>query len=150
MQSSYKPGSYLPGNLSRRQILRTTGAGFGALALAGMLAERSRAAEDSGKQAGPLVPKAPHFAAKAKRIIFLFLEGAFSQLDTWEYKPALQAGMGKPVLAAERWFHRSSSSLSMAKRAHGCPNCFLTAQDMSTNCVSCADCIPIHQPIRRL
>ncbi len=95
MQSSYKPGSYLPGNLSRRQILRTTGAGFGALALAGMLAERSRAAEDSGKQAGPLVPKAPHFAAKAKRIIFLFLEGAFSQLDTWEYKPALQAGDGK-------------------------------------------------------
>ena len=95
MSNRYKLGATLPPNISRREILRTTGAGFGALALAGMLASQSPAADQARKSAGPLAPKAPHFAAKAKRIIFLFLEGAFSQLDTWEYKPALQAGDGK-------------------------------------------------------
>lgn len=48
------------------------------------------------KGLNPLAPKEPHFPAKAKRIIFLFLEGAFSQLDTWEYKPQLAADHGKP------------------------------------------------------
>ncbi len=78
---------------SRREILRSTGAGFGAVALAGLLGCQTKAAND---KSGPLAPKAPHFAAKAKRIIFLYLEGAFSQQDTWEYKPALQASDGKP------------------------------------------------------
>jgi hypothetical protein len=86
--------------LSRREILRTTGAGFGSLALAGMLAEKASSQDSakasSVKAAGPLATKEPHFPAKAKRIIFLFLEGAFSQLDTWEYKPQLQASDGKP------------------------------------------------------
>ncbi len=82
--------------LSRRQLLRASGAGFGALALSGMLAEQVRATERASAKSQPLAPKAPHFAAKAKRIIFLFLEGAFSQLDTWEYKPELQAADGKP------------------------------------------------------
>ncbi len=82
------------GSWSRRQWLRNTGAGFGALALEGMLREKAIAEEK--KSAGPLAVKQPHFAAKAKRIIFLFLEGAISTLDTWEYKPELQAKDGKP------------------------------------------------------
>ncbi len=82
--------------LSRREMLRTTGAGFGTLALASMLSEQARAQQPGQSKAGPLAPKAPHFAAKAKRIIFVFLEGAFSQLDTWEYKPKLQEDDGKP------------------------------------------------------
>ncbi len=92
---SYIPGSNLPANFSRRHLLKTTGAGFGSVALAGMLAAQSQAQETNKDQEGPLAPKKPHFAAKAKRIIFLFLEGAFSQLDTWEYKPALQEADGK-------------------------------------------------------
>jgi len=44
---------------------------------------------------GPLAPKAPHFPAKAKRIIFLFMQGATSQVDTWEYKAQLQKNGGK-------------------------------------------------------
>jgi hypothetical protein len=44
---------------------------------------------------GPLMPKPTHFPVKAKRIIFLFMEGAASQMDTWEYKPQLQADGGK-------------------------------------------------------
>lgn len=87
-------------SISRRQVLQTAGAGFGYLALAGMLAEnRVRAAGQSASTARPIVaPNAPrpsHYAVKAKRIIFLYMDGAASQVDTWEYKPKLQADGGK-------------------------------------------------------
>jgi hypothetical protein len=82
---------------SRRGLLKGASAGFGYLALAGMLASRHRAAaaSESGSAPAPLAPKPPHFPAKAKRIIFLFMQGATSQMDTWEYKPKLQADDGK-------------------------------------------------------
>ena len=85
--------------LSRRQALQTSSAGFGYLALAGLLGQdavRNRAvANEPSNAQRPLAPKPPHFAVKAKRIIFLFMEGAASQLDTWEYKPQLQKDGGK-------------------------------------------------------
>src|SRR5262245_4765285 len=78
--------------LSRREVLKTAGAGFGYVALAGLLGETSARA---AARTEPLAPKAAHFKVKAKRIIFLFLEGAMSQMDTWEYKPRLQQDDGK-------------------------------------------------------
>lgn len=85
-----------PGRHSRRQVLKTTGAGFGYLALAGLLGQTERSAFAEQAATSPLLPKKPHFPPKAKRIIFLFMEGAMSQMDTWEYKPQLQADDGKP------------------------------------------------------
>jgi hypothetical protein len=79
---------------SRRQALKTASAGFGYLALAGMLGQQARLTM-AAERAGPVAPKAPHFPAKAKRIIFLFMQGATSQMDTWEYKPKLQESDGK-------------------------------------------------------
>jgi hypothetical protein len=70
--------------ISRRQMLRS-------LALAGMLSEAA-AGTPAPK---PLAPKAPHFPVKAKRVIFLFMEGAISSLDTFEYKPEMVASAGK-------------------------------------------------------
>lgn len=80
-------------NISRRSLLRHSGAGFGAVALAGILGKNARSQQPS--QTSLLQSKQPHFAAKAKRIIFVFLEGAMSSLDTWEYKPELQKSDGK-------------------------------------------------------
>lgn len=85
--------NYLPTLLSRRQALQSASAGFGFMALAGMLGQQAKAS--SPAKAGPLAPKQPHFPAKAKRIIFLFMQGATSQMDTWEYKPELQKNDGK-------------------------------------------------------
>src|SRR5271166_5201485 len=79
--------------VSRRQVLKSAGAGFGYLALAGLLGQSTQRAAAADK---PLLPKAPHFRPKAKRIIFLFMEGAMSQVDTLEYKPLLQKDGGKP------------------------------------------------------
>jgi hypothetical protein len=76
-------------------VLRSAGAGFGYLALAGLLGESAaRAAEK--KVSNPLAPKPPHLKPRAKRIIFLFMQGAISQMDTFEYKPRLQRDGGKP------------------------------------------------------
>src|SRR4051812_1957770 len=96
----------LPSALSRRQVLKSAGAGFGYLALAGMVGQ---AAEKSAPK--PLAPKEPHFKAKAKRIIFLFMEGAMSQMDTLEYKAQLQkdggkAGPGGGTLTASKFKFR--------------------------------------------
>lgn len=75
---------------SRRTLLRSASSGFGYLALAGLLGDA--AAKTAAK---PLSPRQPHFVPKAKRIIFLFMEGAISSLDTFEYKPELQKNGGK-------------------------------------------------------
>jgi hypothetical protein len=89
----------LPQPMSRRQALKTASAGFGYLALAGMFGQQAAPAFAAGSETrqapGPLAPKPPHFAAKAKRIIFLFMQGAISQMDTWEYKEQLQKSDGK-------------------------------------------------------
>ena len=80
--------------VTRRDMLRVSGAGFGGLALAAMLGQTSSA--DSPKP-NPLAPKPPHFAAKAKRVIFLFMHGGPSQVDTFDYKPLLTRDNGKPL-----------------------------------------------------
>jgi hypothetical protein len=74
--------------LSRRAALRAAACGFGYLGLADLLA----AAADN-----PLAPKAPHFPAKAKRVIFLFMHGGPSSVDTFDPKPRLIRDHGKPL-----------------------------------------------------
>jgi hypothetical protein len=82
-------------HLSRREWLTRTGFGFGGLALAALLSEEARG-EDS-KSADPLAPKKPHFVAKAKRVIHVFLEGGPSHVDTFDPKPKLSQNDGKPI-----------------------------------------------------
>jgi hypothetical protein len=77
--------------LSRRELLRTSSIGFGSLALAALLGNDSAAAEN------PLAPKQPHFAPKAKRVIFLFMHGGPSHVDTIDHKPLLTRDDGKPL-----------------------------------------------------
>jgi hypothetical protein len=96
MSSLFSLGSQIQQRLSRRQALRHASAGFGFLALADLLGGgAARAADQATKPVGPLAPKPPHFKAKAKRIIFLYMDGATSQMDTWEYKQKLQDNDGK-------------------------------------------------------
>jgi hypothetical protein len=85
-----------PFTVSRRNILRSAGVGFGHLALSGLLGSIAGKAAAQGLNANnPLAPKRPPLPAKAKRIIFLFMEGAISSVDTFEYKPELEKKNGK-------------------------------------------------------
>ncbi|HXD85744.1 MAG TPA: DUF1501 domain-containing protein [Urbifossiella sp.] len=78
--------------VSRRRLLQSTASGFGYLAFVALAHEQ--AARAAAKE--PLAPKATHFPARAKRVIFLCMEGGPSHVDTFDYKPKLQADTGKP------------------------------------------------------
>ena len=88
---------------SRRQFLRRAGGGFGMLALASLLDRDGLLAADSPLRApssafpNPLDPHAPHFAAKAKRVIFLFMSGGPSHVDLFDPKPELIRLAGQPI-----------------------------------------------------
>jgi hypothetical protein len=107
---SYQEAS--PQAISRRQALKSAGAGFGYLAFAGLLGQNGpRALAADSPAPKPLAAKEPHFTARAKRIIFLFMQGAISQVDTFEYKPRIQRDGGKPgpgggTLTASRFAFR--------------------------------------------
>jgi len=79
--------------VSRREMLRSTAVGFGDLALASLLAEETARAQGS---ANPLAQRAPHHPPRACRVIFLFMKGGPSHVDTFDYKPLLQRDHGKP------------------------------------------------------
>ncbi len=88
---------------TRREFLWEAGAGFTGLALSGLLSlDKTFAAEAkpaivAPKFINPLAPKAPHSVAKAKSVIFLFMYGGPSQVDTFDYKPALYPLDGKTI-----------------------------------------------------
>ncbi|MEL7500548.1 MAG: DUF1501 domain-containing protein [Planctomycetota bacterium] len=79
---------------SRRSALKTLSCGFGYLAFAGLATQQS-IGDDKNKSTNPLLPKEPHFPAKAKRVIFLCMRGGPSHVDTFDYKPALIKDSGK-------------------------------------------------------
>src|SRR5262245_15793562 len=86
------------GRLSRREVLCRIGGGFGTLALASVFTDAGLLAEGyQASASNPLAPRAPHFPPRAKRLIFLFMNGAPSHVDTFDPKPALKMYEGKPV-----------------------------------------------------
>ncbi|MCX7412737.1 MAG: DUF1501 domain-containing protein [Planctomycetia bacterium] len=96
---------------ARRRFLRDAGLGFGSLALASLLGDAGHAATSAGSS--PLT--LPHHAPKAKRVIWLFMTGAPSQIDTWDYKPELQARAGQPLPDADKklgFFETSGTCLA--------------------------------------
>src|SRR5262245_61940559 len=85
------PGLAFP---SRRDFLARAGGGCGLLALAGLLEQQGLL----GKPAvNPLVPRQGHFPAKVKSVIWLFMNGGPSQVDTWDYKPELEKRHGQEL-----------------------------------------------------
>ena len=75
--------------MNRRELLCLMGAGFGSVGLAGLLGAPARS--------GPLSLRTPHFPPRAKHVIFLFLNGGLSQVDSFDPKPGLDRYDGKPL-----------------------------------------------------
>ena len=88
---------------TRREFLWQAGGGFTSVALAGLLssdgffASRVAASEEAPHYINPLAPKSPHFTPKAKSVIFLFMYGGPSHVDTFDYKPILYGLDGKTI-----------------------------------------------------
>ena len=94
----------LPFPPSRRQMLKRFASGFGMVGLAGLLAEDLMASTSiigagvgAVRGTNPLAVVPPHYAAKAKRVIFLFMSGGPSHVDLFDPKPKLAEYAGKPL-----------------------------------------------------
>jgi hypothetical protein len=98
-------------NISRRQMLKSSACGFGYMALAGLSAEAAL------KSQSPLMSKTPHFEPRAKRVIFLFMHGGPSHVDTFDYKPRLnkEDGQRLPFKAAKNIEKSSQENLRLMK-----------------------------------
>ncbi len=97
------PRAFTPCGRTRREFLWEAGGGFVGTALTTLLATEGffartvAGAEREASAASPLAPKAPHFPAKAKACIVLFMYGGVSQVDTFDPKPQLNKHSGKPI-----------------------------------------------------
>jgi hypothetical protein len=106
---------------SRRSFLNNFACGFGSLAFSALAHQEALAA---GKSAIapidpllPYAPRQPHFSARAKSVIFLFMVGGPSQMDTFDYKPDLQAHADKPLPDSIR---KSLAATKFSNVTHGC------------------------------
>lgn len=81
--------------LSRRDFLARSGMGMASLGLAGLLGSEGLLGDERARN--PLLPRAPHFPAKAQRVIHLFMNGGPSHVDTFDPKPALARYAGQPL-----------------------------------------------------
>ncbi|MBI1375575.1 MAG: DUF1501 domain-containing protein [Phycisphaera sp.] len=101
--SPYPCNRLRPAPLSRRDLLRQCAAGFGTAALTGLMSSKAfggavsaSLTDDEIRKHEPFAPRRPHFTAKATSVIFLYMDGGPSQVDTFDPKPRLQADDGKP------------------------------------------------------
>ena len=112
-----------PHPLTRRAFVNRLGAGFGAVALQAMLQTEARAGQVGRPPVidplNPFAPRAPHFAPRATSVIFLFMVGGPSQIDTFDYKPQLQKLHGKPLPASIR---KAVEATKLAQVLHGTKN----------------------------
>ena len=106
MKHSTCPGAVTP-VLTRRGFLQQASVGFGMLALNGLFSREADAA--------------PHFAARAKNVIFCFMDGGPSHVDTFDYKPMLKKHQGQPLdpkfTRINDWFNRVKARPSAAASA---------------------------------
>lgn len=132
---------------TRRDFLSRAGGGFGALALAHLMGSQGigAATADEGRSVSqPLLPRQPHLPPKAKSVIFLFMEGGPSHLDTFDPKPALLELAGKPippsfkpVITAMGEFHSPILPSKRSWKQHGQSG--LWVSDWLPHLADCAD-----------
>jgi hypothetical protein len=125
--------------LSRRDMLARCANGFGAVALATLLADRSFAGEAAPND--PLAPKPPHFKARATSVIFLYMDGGPSQMDTFDPKPRLAKEHGQPikVKVEPTQFNNVGTVLQSPWKFRQYGACGLPVSDLFPHVGTCAD-----------
>src|SRR5579875_2510175 len=96
----FPPSDSPPSLWTRRQLLQRCGGGLGLLALSSLLQREGLLAAET--PLNPLAPRPPHFQARARAVIWIFINGGPSQVDTWDYKPELARLDGKPLPGLDR------------------------------------------------
>src|SRR5437773_10166361 len=137
-------------SLTRRDFLTTSASGLGLLALASILGDEELLAADGPRD--PLAPRPPHFARKAKSCIFIFMEGAPSQMDLFDPKPKLNELDGQKLpesLTKEMRFafiqKESAVIMGTPRKFRPYGQCGMELSDLLPHIGSCADDIALIQ-----
>jgi hypothetical protein len=135
------PCRRLSQSFTRRDMLRRCAGGFGAVALSALWADGTLGAEASGVEQSPFAPKQPHFPAKAKSVIFLYLDGGLSQVDSFDPKPRLTQEHGKPfaMKIEPTQFNNNGATLGSPWKFQQYGECALPVSDLFPNIAKHAD-----------
>jgi Protein of unknown function (DUF1501) len=131
-----------PAAMNRRQMLAQFAHGFGLLALGGLFAQESQAgAPVVGAAFDPLAVKPPHHPPRAKRVIFLFMDGGPSQLDLFDPKPRLTRDHGKPLPFEKPKLARTTTENLMASpfKFRKCGSSDIEVSELLPHIGSCID-----------
>jgi hypothetical protein len=142
--------------ISRRHFFAGSGLNIGSLGLASLLAGQGLAAAEPASTSGtnPLAPRMPHFAAKAKRVIYLFMAGGPSQLELFDYKPKLQEMDGQvipPSYVENKRFaflKKDAKLLGTRRRFRQHGECGAEISDLLPNLATMADEIAIVRTVK--
>jgi hypothetical protein len=150
--------------LTRRELLGRMGNGFAMLGLAGVLGSDVLATESQSTLKGaaakkpavpagdamtnPLAPRAPHFPAKAKRVIFLFMNGGPSHVDTFDPKPALEKYAGKALPLELKTERKTGSALPSPFKFQKYGQSGIEVSEIFQNVASCVDDMAVIRSMR--
>ncbi len=131
-----------PAEISRREMLFRSANGFGGLALACLMSERSAQGEATRS---PLAPRAPHHEPRAKSVIFLFMEGGPSQMDTFDPKPRLdrESGQSLPFEAPTTVFNISDRLFGSPFQFRRYGGCGAQVSELFPHIATCVDDLAI-------
>ena len=126
--------------LSRREMLRQTSVGFGLTALAGLMADPSYASSTGGGAA-----QVPHFAPKVKNVIFAYMSGGLSHIDSFDPKPRLQKEAGEPMPfeTARTMFNQDGNIWPSPWEFHNYGEAGIPVSDLFPHIAGCADDIAV-------
>ncbi|MFI5454564.1 MAG: DUF1501 domain-containing protein [Isosphaerales bacterium] len=132
-----------PPGFNRRRMLSTVASGFGLLGLAGLVTE-AKAREispEGGPAANPLARKPPHHVPRARRVIFLFMNGGPSHVDLLDPKPRLTTDHGKPLPFEKPKLARTTTENLMASPYRFAPHgrSGIEVSELLPNLASCVD-----------
>jgi Protein of unknown function (DUF1501) len=120
--------------ITRRSMLARSGMGLGALALGSLLSDDAAAAPIN-----PLLPRKPHFAPKAKRVIHLFMNGGPSHIDTFDPKPSLKKYAGKSIPVHLQTERKTGAAFPSPYKFQKYGECGLEVSDIFPHVGKCAD-----------
>ena len=136
-------GRYIPTPMSRRQMLAQAGIGFGGAALSALMADKAYATPYPTNAA--LAPRKGHYAAKARSVIFLYMDGGPSQVDTFDPKPMLTKHDGKPfpLKMEPTQFNNNGSTLGSLWKFRKYGQSGIEVSDLFPHVAQCVDDIAV-------
>ncbi len=138
-------GNFSPRALSRREMLARCANGFGAIALTALMADKAFGGVVRAEPHNPLAPRPTHFPAKAKSVIFLYMDGGPSQVDTFDPKPRLTAENGKPfgMKMEPTQFNNNGSTLGSPWKFQQYGQCGAPVSELFPHVAQCVDDLAI-------